>query len=520
MTEAVRQPNVLLVTFDQWRADHLGALGCPLPITPNVDALAVGGVTYANHYAQCAPCGPSRASILTGRYLMNHRAVNNGTPLSADTPNLAGCLREAGYDPTLFGYTDTAVDPRTVGDPTDPRLFDWEGVLDGFTVGEKLGTHLEPWIDFLAESGEHYEDVWHALGVEDAPDHNNAHSSAPTRVSAERSPAAFLTDRCIQHLDELAGVEAAASVPRPWMIHATDISPHPPFVAPAPFHELVDPADTAPPQRAESPEAEAAVSPLVAALLSVPPLVAAADPAEIAALRATYAGMIAEVDHQFGRLVDYLRDTGQLENTLIVVTSDHGEQLGDHWLMHKLGYFAESYHVPLVVSWPAGGFDTGTIERKFTESVDLLPTILTAAGVSLPHGVDGAPLQGLFEGSVRDRWRTEAHWEWDIRDPEHRLAEVFLGLRHDQCSLAVVRDERGQYVHFSGGAEGVDPLYFDLLADPNCTVNRAADPEYAADVLAAAQRMLTWRLQHQGGPLVDTVINSRGVHVSADPPRP
>ena len=92
-------------------------------------------------------------------------------------------------------------------------------------------------------------------------------------------------------------------------------------MAPAPFHELVDPADTAPPQRAESPEAEAAVSPLVAALLSVPPLVAAADPAEIAALRATYAGMIAEVDHQFGRLVDYLRDTGQLENTLIVMFS-------------------------------------------------------------------------------------------------------------------------------------------------------------------------------------------------------
>jgi arylsulfatase A-like enzyme len=83
-----KRPNVLLVTFDQWRADHLGALGCPLPITPNVDALAAGGVTFAKHHTATAPCGPSRTSMLTGRYLMGHRVVNNGTPLTAELATL------------------------------------------------------------------------------------------------------------------------------------------------------------------------------------------------------------------------------------------------------------------------------------------------------------------------------------------------------------------------------------------------------------------------------------------------
>ena len=106
----LRRPNVLLVTFDQWRADHLGFLGCPLPITPNVDALAADGVTFAKHHTATAPCGPSRTSMLTGRYLMGHRAVNNGTPLSAELPTLPRLMQAAGYDPVMFGYIDSTLD--------------------------------------------------------------------------------------------------------------------------------------------------------------------------------------------------------------------------------------------------------------------------------------------------------------------------------------------------------------------------------------------------------------------------
>lgn len=103
MTKPVR--NILFIIADQWRGDTLGALGHPCVRTPNLDALAADGVMFRNHYAQASPCGPARALILTGLYMFNHRQVANETPLDASLPNLARIAREAGHDPTLFGYT-------------------------------------------------------------------------------------------------------------------------------------------------------------------------------------------------------------------------------------------------------------------------------------------------------------------------------------------------------------------------------------------------------------------------------
>src|SRR6202035_5380084 len=101
--------NVLLVTVDQWRGDSLSCAGHPLLTTPAIDALAAGGVLFSNHWANAAPCGPSRACIYTGMYLHNHRSVLNGTPLDARFTNVALEARAAGHDPVLFGYTDTSV---------------------------------------------------------------------------------------------------------------------------------------------------------------------------------------------------------------------------------------------------------------------------------------------------------------------------------------------------------------------------------------------------------------------------
>ena len=104
--------NVLLIIADQWRGDCLGALGHPAVRTPNLDALAAESTVFTRHFGQSAPCGPARASMLTGLYVMNHRVVANGVPLDARHPNLALELRRAGLDPNLVGYTTTAPDPR------------------------------------------------------------------------------------------------------------------------------------------------------------------------------------------------------------------------------------------------------------------------------------------------------------------------------------------------------------------------------------------------------------------------
>ena len=123
--------NVLFITLDQWRGDCLSALGHPVLETPTLDALAGRGVLFANHWANAAPCGPSRACLYTGTYQHRNRSILNGTPLDARFTNVALLAREAGYDPVLFGYTDSSVDPRTVPSG-DPRLFSYEGVLPGF----------------------------------------------------------------------------------------------------------------------------------------------------------------------------------------------------------------------------------------------------------------------------------------------------------------------------------------------------------------------------------------------------
>ncbi len=106
--------NVLFITADQWRGDCLSSIGHPVVKTPNLDALAAEGVHFTRHYANTAPCGPSRASLHTGLYLQNHRSHANGTPLDARHTNWALEVKALGYDPVLFGYTDTSVDPRTV----------------------------------------------------------------------------------------------------------------------------------------------------------------------------------------------------------------------------------------------------------------------------------------------------------------------------------------------------------------------------------------------------------------------
>src|SRR5687768_8455041 len=105
--------NVLLIVVDQWRGLMLPKLGADYLKVPNIDRLSEEGVTFRNHFTQTAPCGPARASLLTGLYQMNHRAVQNTIPLDARFTNLGHELRKGGYDAALVGYTTTTPDPRT-----------------------------------------------------------------------------------------------------------------------------------------------------------------------------------------------------------------------------------------------------------------------------------------------------------------------------------------------------------------------------------------------------------------------
>ncbi len=479
-------PNVLFVTADQWRGDSWSGAGHPVARTPNIDRLAAGGVAFRRHYAQAAPCGPSRASLYTGMYLMNHRSVGNGTPLDARHTNVALEARKKGYEPALFGYTDTSVDPRTVK-PGDPALYSYEGVLPGFDpVCHLPEGNPAAWLDWLRAEGVDVPADWRSFVDQPAPG-----TAWRTQYDAKRSQSAFLTDRALDYIDD------AATGGRPWFVHVSYLRPHPPFLAPAPYDEMFDASSVPEPVRAPSYQEEAAQHPLLGVMIRHPLLMAADDPRELREMRATYYGMIAEVDDQLGRLFHWVDESAQASNTVVVLTSDHGELLGDHWILHKLGWFDEAFHVPLVIRDPRPQFDgsRGGQVTAFTEHVDLLPTFAELLDLEVPLQCDGRALTPWLAGDAPADWRRETHFEFDFRDPDSALLEDAFGLTMEECSLAVLRDEHGKYVQFAGHPT-FPPIFFDLDVDPAQIVNRAAEPGYAPRVLDYAQRLLAWRMRH------------------------
>jgi arylsulfatase A-like enzyme len=489
--------NLLFITADQWRGDCLGAAGHPVVRTPNLDRLAADGVRFARHFAQAAPCGPSRASLYTGMYLMNHRSVLNGTPLDARHDNVALLGRRLGFTPALFGYTDTSVDPRTVP-PDDSWLYRYEGVLSGF----EPVCHLpegEPvlWLDWMREQGVDVPDEWRTFVDRAAPD-----SHARTQYDAKHSQTAFLTDRFFEWAD---------AQPGSWFAHISYLRPHPPFLAPAPYDTMFSPDSVPPPLRAESRAAEGAQHPLLGVMIDHPFLKSPDDDDEQRRMQATYYGMLAEVDDHIGRILDWVDD-----GTVIIFTSDHGENLGDHYMLHKLGWFDASYHVPMLVRGP--GIAGGAVVDAFTEHVDVLPTIAELLDAPVPLQCDGRALTPWLRGPAPDDWRAETHFEFDFRDPDSPLIEELFGLTLEECALAVLRDDHGKYVQFSGH-QALPPIFFDLDADPAQINNVAADPAYAPKVLEYAQRMLAWRMRHNERTLTGMKLTMHAGLVERNAPR-
>jgi arylsulfatase A-like enzyme len=235
-------------------------------------------------------------------------------------------------------------------------------------------------------------------------------------------------------------------------------------------------------------------------------------------LQATYWGMLAEVDEQIGRLLDHLDRTGRTERTLVILTADHGEQLGDHWLLDKLGFFDSSYHVPLIIAGPTvAPVARGRVVDEFTENIDVMPTILdlvgSTSGARVPAQCQGATLRAFLEGGTPRRWRDAVHWEWDFRSVGSRDLEESTGLTMAQCNLTVLRDRHGKYVHLAG----LPPAFYDLDDDPGELHNLAADPAHLDRVLDYAQRLLSWRLSSDDETLAGTLVTPFGVVARRDP---
>ena len=238
--------------------------------------------------------------------------------------------------------------------PGDPRLFSYEGILPGFRViiEDPWEKGSPAWGRWLAEQGVDVPANPHELyePMDDFPG-ADAHGSswAPARFPVELSQTTFVRQAVVDWL-ERNGDE-------PFFIHASFIRPHPPRRNPLGYHDLYEADAVGPFVGCSTPEEEAAIHPLGALAMGVHDVGAPRDERERRQLRATYYGAQREVDDGLAPLFDYLVRSGLADSTLVIVTSDHGEMGGDHWLLEKLGYWDESYHVPLIVVDPTADGD-------------------------------------------------------------------------------------------------------------------------------------------------------------------
>jgi len=474
--------NLLLITLDQFRGDCLSLADHPVVRTPNLDRLASLGTWLPRHYSQAAPCSPGRACLYTGTYQFNNRVVGNGTPLDDRFDNVARAGLRAGYRPTLFGYADQGIDPRAASGPDDPRLSTYEGVPPGFDVGLELLEDQEAWLRWLEGLGYRVDDAVRAL------------RSEPKRP-AEHGVSAFLTDRLLEWLRRQDD---------PWFLHASYLRPHPPYAAAGRWARAYDPDEV--PNPVPAPDRPLPFSGHLSEQR------APDDQAELRSLRAQYYGMISDVDEQLGRLWDGLAELGVWDDTFVVVTSDHGEQLGDQGTLGKGGFFEPSYHVVGIVRDPRHPEAHGRTIDAFTENVDILPTLCEAMGVSVPAQCDGMPLTPFLAGDEPPWWRDAAHWEYDWR-----WERILFGphewpwdRRLERQNLAVLRSDSVGYVQFGNG----EWRCFDLASDPTWRTE-IDDP---AVVLRSAQSMLAWRASHADRLLTDMLLIDGGVgRVPASP---
>lgn len=372
------RPNILWYCTDQQRFDTIGALGNSHVRTPVVDALVENGVAFTHAHCQSPICTPSRASFMSGMYPSRvHNTRNGNATFPESTPLISKLIADQGYDCGMIGKFHL----QSSGKRTEPRIKE-----DGFRYWKFSHAPRDDWPE-----GEHDYADW----VREKGGDLNALRAQPERVPPEYHQTTWSTDRAIEFIDEDRGES-------PWMLNINIYDPHPPFEPPKVYEDQFSPDDMPGPYFEES-DVEQQEK------LSGADFQPRGD-MDAKEAQAKYYAMIAQIDDQFGRLLDHLDKTGQRDNTVIIFTSDHGETLGDHGLMFKGCRFYEGLiRVPLIFSYPAE-FEKGKQSDQLVELLDLSATLLEIAGAEIPDYHQGHSLVPALEGAggeVREFVRCE-----------------------------------------------------------------------------------------------------------------
>ena len=496
-----QQKNILFIMYDQLRYDYLSCAGHKTLHTPNIDRLAEIGVRFSRCYVQSPVCGASRMSFYTGRYVHSHGAAWNNFPLKVGELTLGDHMRQAGMETWLVGKTHMKADldglerlgiarDGIIGARVSECGFDVFVRDDGLWAEGPDGYYDEkrsPYNEYLKSKGYDGENPWADYanaGIDADGDIASGwlmkHANRPANIREEDSETPWLTSRAIQFIDE-------KSSGAPWLCHLSFIKPHWPYIVPAPYHAMYGPQDIQPVQRHERERQDP--HPVFAQYMNN--AIGQAfrrDDVREAAIPA-YMGLIKQCDDQLGRLIAHLETAGQLENTIIVVTSDHGDYLGDHWLGEKDLFHEPSVKVPLIIYDPSSEADgtRGTVCDELVESIDLAATFIEMAGGAVPdHIVEGRSLMSFLRGETPINWRAFAVSEFDY---SATVMAANLGLEPQDARLFMIADKKWKFMHAEGGFR---PMLFDMETDPLELRDVGGDSEYKEIIAMMYDRLGQW----------------------------
>lgn len=482
-------PNILFVLTDQQMAGTLGCYGADICQTPFADQLAGGGVRFSNAYTSCPICSPARTSIQTGLYPFKHGIASNiythGSMVHElpDIPDLLSRrLQTLGYS---TGYTgkwhmgfgkDADGHPEYEGHVRDtpmlrhakhggtlPSDIGYEG--DDFPGHGSMGMTTPQYQAWLNEKGielktrrviDYYPDTFEVLS------------------GTESTVSRFLADRAMETMADFATRD------QPFFYMLNFWGPHSPYHASTEFVDLY--RNTPIPPWPSFDEAQ-----------DNKPGIHNAHRTEHLrhwnwekfeeTIRYYYAA-VTEIDAEVGRVLNFLKQSGLDENTLIIFASDHGDSIGVHRGLTDKSVFMyeETNRIPLIIRPPGGNHEAGRSEARMAGICDLYATILDYAGQGEPTpGVDGLSLRPLIEDSA-ETWR----------DCMVTVSSGIDFLLHSQRAL---RSGKWKYVFNCGD---LDELY-DLEADPHELTNLAADPARGEDLKAMRLRLDTWMGENGDG---------------------
>lgn len=446
-------PNILLLMTDQQRWDAMGCSGDWVR-TPNLDRIASEGVQFTNCVTTSPVCIPTRLSLATGLYPHNTGVWNNmGHTMLAETPTWMQSVRDAGYRTSLFGKTHLH--------PHGGDLREREGLMNAYgldDVNEIGGPRAS------ASTLSHMTAMWEEKGVWEAyrADYRERFSTKPYLV---RPSTLALED----YADVYVGQQAKRYLQNydrqePWCCWVSFGGPHEPWDTPEPYASMYDP-ETMPPAVPRPPTEERPRGRLDRVLQRMNPKF---ESGEIGRLRANYAGNVTLIDDQIGEILDAIAARGELDNTVIVHTSDHGEMNGDYGLIYKSNFLNGAVRIPLLVRTP-GSTNAGHLCDSPAEWIDIGPTLVELAGGELQHRQFGKSLCSVLTQPESE------HRDFAISEID---GEIMLLNREWKAAL---------------NTDGEVYLLFDVPNDPDETNNLAGNSE-VSDIETALRLQILERL--------------------------